>query len=116
MMLMKNFFLIIIFATIVSCGVKTNSISERDNYQGYSLDAYNSCNKIYFEKDTIFSDENYGDKSVLVIVENKRMFANDIDSILDTLKIKYKYHLITETGSIRRYSNLKTIQKVLIVE
>jgi len=114
---MKFFFsILIVCITGVGCSVSNFDKIKKRNYQSYSLDAYNSDNKIYFGKDTIFSDENYRDKSVLVIIENKRMFAKDIESVLDTLNIKYKYYLISQRDSIMRYSNLKTIQKILVIE
>lgn len=114
---MEKFFLIIILCiTCLSCRVGNFDKSVRQNYQSYSLDAYNSNDKIYFERDTIFSVENYMDKSVLVIIDNNRKFAKNVDIVLDTLNPKYRYRIVTKRDSIGCYSDLKIIQKVLIID
>ena len=100
----------------VSCRVGNFGKSMKQDYQSYSLDANNSNNNIYFGSDTVFSVEDYNDKDVLVIIDNNRKFAKNVDIVLDTLNPKYAYRLITIRDSINRYSDLKTIKKVLVID
>jgi hypothetical protein len=54
-------------------------------------------------------------ESTLVIIDNKQIFTNDSKKYTDTLSEKYFYEVLTTKEEVRRYTGLKTIKKVIVI-
>lgn len=105
--------IIILITTLFFLSCSTNRINKNKKIESYSLDASNSKNNVYSGKDIISSEFN-ADK-VLIIFENKRSFTNNVKNVTDTLSRKYNYKIINAKDSIKTYSNIELIEKVLII-
>jgi uncharacterized lipoprotein YehR (DUF1307 family) len=107
----KHFSLIsLIF--LVGCN-PIKSYKEKE-VKSYSLNASNTDNNVKYGKGIVSSNFN-GDK-VLVLFQNKKIFINDVKNIIDTLNQEYTYKIITKKDSIKIYSDIKLIEKVLVIQ
>lgn len=57
----------------------------------------------------------YKGESTLVIIDGKQIFTTDSKKYTDTLSAKYFYEVLTRKDEIRRYTGLKTIKKVIVI-
>ena len=113
---MKNILLAItIFMTLNRCNSTQIRKGKIDNYESYSLDASNFNNKVYKGKEIVIS-ENTDGKTILIICDKRKILTDDLNKIIDTLDSKYHYNIITQKDSIKRYSDIKSIEKVVLIQ
>lgn len=77
------------------------------------MDAVLEKPKIYMGKTYKLGGNN--ELEVLVVTDNKSLFAENENAILDTLSKNYKYRLLQNPDSIKKYSNLVHIKKILLI-
>ena len=110
---MKNkHFSLISLIFIFGCN-SVKSYKEKE-VKSYSLDASNTANNIKYGKGVVPS--NFNADKVLVLFQNKKIFTNDVKNVIDTLNQKYTYRIITKKDSIKIYSDIKLIEKVLVIQ
>jgi len=70
--------------------------------------------KVYSAKTITIADPSK-ENPVLVIYNNKRSFAKDTKSVIDTLSTERRYQILTGPDSIKQYSDSKFVREVILI-